>query len=218
MLRMVARLSRSARTIPRKSPRTSVTPALSIATSVPVPIAIPTSACRERRRVVDTVAGHRNHAPGLLEFAHDLGLALRQNPGVHLVDPQAARDRLGGDAAIAGQHHDPHAFAARRALSASAAFSLTGSAHADQPRRAAVDRHEHHGLALAPQILGPRVKLGGIDTVVAKHRGVAGQHEVAVDMGAHTFARERAELDRVGEFERARRRRQRRSPRPADAR
>jgi hypothetical protein len=33
-----------ARTIPRKSPCTSVMPALSIATSVPVPIAMPTSA------------------------------------------------------------------------------------------------------------------------------------------------------------------------------
>jgi penicillin V acylase-like amidase (Ntn superfamily) len=41
MFFMVERLSRRARTIPRRSPLTSVTPALSIATSVPVPIAIP---------------------------------------------------------------------------------------------------------------------------------------------------------------------------------
>ena len=40
----VARLKRRARTMPLRSPLTSVTPALSIATSVPVPIAIPTSA------------------------------------------------------------------------------------------------------------------------------------------------------------------------------
>ena len=45
MLRMVARDSRRARAMPRRSPLTSVTPALSIATSVPVPIAMPTSAC-----------------------------------------------------------------------------------------------------------------------------------------------------------------------------
>jgi len=45
MFRIVARLSRRARTMPRKSPLTSVTPALSIATSVPVPMAIPTWAC-----------------------------------------------------------------------------------------------------------------------------------------------------------------------------
>lgn len=42
MLATVARLSRRARAMARKSPLTSVTPALSRATSVPVPIAIPT--------------------------------------------------------------------------------------------------------------------------------------------------------------------------------
>ena len=42
MLRSVARERRRARTMPERSPRTSVTPALSIATSVPVPMAMPT--------------------------------------------------------------------------------------------------------------------------------------------------------------------------------
>jgi len=41
----VARLKRIARTMPRRSPLTKVTSALCIATSAPVPIAIPTSAC-----------------------------------------------------------------------------------------------------------------------------------------------------------------------------
>src|SRR6476620_3031873 len=45
MLRSVACDSFTARTMPRRSPLTSVTPALSMATSVPVPIAMPTSAC-----------------------------------------------------------------------------------------------------------------------------------------------------------------------------
>src|SRR5579863_8684304 len=44
MLRIVARLSARARAMPARSPLTNVTPALSIATSVPVPIATPTSA------------------------------------------------------------------------------------------------------------------------------------------------------------------------------
>src|SRR5215207_8384051 len=43
MLRIVARLSASAETTPRRSPEISVTSAASIATSVPVPIATPTS-------------------------------------------------------------------------------------------------------------------------------------------------------------------------------
>ena len=41
---MVARESRRARTIPLRSPFKSVTPALSMATSVPVPMATPTLA------------------------------------------------------------------------------------------------------------------------------------------------------------------------------
>ena len=44
MFRIVARLSFRSRTMPRRSPLTSVTEALSMATSVPVPIAMPTSA------------------------------------------------------------------------------------------------------------------------------------------------------------------------------
>src|SRR5207253_1040328 len=45
ILRIVAALRLRARTIPRRSPITKVTSADSIATSVPVPIAIPTFAC-----------------------------------------------------------------------------------------------------------------------------------------------------------------------------
>lgn len=44
MFAIADRLSARALAIPRRSPFTSVTPADSIATSVPVPIAIPTSA------------------------------------------------------------------------------------------------------------------------------------------------------------------------------
>ena len=54
--------SRRARTIPRRSPLTRVTEALSIATSVPVPIAIPTWAVRQGGGVVDAVAGHGDDA------------------------------------------------------------------------------------------------------------------------------------------------------------
>ncbi|OPY59774.1 MAG: hypothetical protein A4E57_04667 [Syntrophorhabdaceae bacterium PtaU1.Bin034] len=44
MFRMVALLKARARAIPRRSPLTRVTPALSMATSVPVPMAMPTCA------------------------------------------------------------------------------------------------------------------------------------------------------------------------------
>ena len=65
--------------MPRRSPLTSVMPALSIATSVPVPMAMPTSACGERRRVVDAVAGHRHHAPCACSDLNALDFVLGQH-------------------------------------------------------------------------------------------------------------------------------------------
>ena len=62
--------------MPRRSPLTSVTCALFIATSVPVPIAMPTSRLRQRGRVVDAVAGHRDDAAFALQPRDELELVL----------------------------------------------------------------------------------------------------------------------------------------------
>ena len=75
--------------MPRRSPFTSVTPALSIATSVPVPMAMPTCGLRERGSVVDAVAGHGDDAalglqalrrPSTLLRGQHLGLDVRRGP------------------------------------------------------------------------------------------------------------------------------------------
>src|SRR3974390_1946559 len=94
MLRMVARLRRRARTMPCKSPLISVTAALSMATSAPVPIAMPTCACAS--------AG----ASLMLKRLDRACLLIGQHLGDHLVDAELAADRLGGHAAVAGQHHN----------------------------------------------------------------------------------------------------------------
>jgi len=73
----VATESARARKIPIRSPFTSVSCALFIATSVPVPMAMPTSARAQGRCVVDTVAGHGNLSTGLLEVRHQALLVLR---------------------------------------------------------------------------------------------------------------------------------------------
>src|SRR5216684_6738722 len=76
ILRMVAWERRRARTMPPKSPFSSVTPALSIATSVPVPIAIPTSAAARAGAsltpspAMATICLHHETA-GLIERARD---------------------------------------------------------------------------------------------------------------------------------------------------
>ena len=111
MLLMVARLSRRARTTPRRSPLTRVTPALSIATSVPVPIAMPTCGLGQRRRVVDAVAGHGDDAALGLEPLDLLGLLVGEDLGADLVEPEPARDGLGRRAIVAGEHDEPEALA-----------------------------------------------------------------------------------------------------------
>ena len=58
MFLIVARLRRRAFAMPRRSPLTSVTPALSIATSVPVPHGDSDLCLGKGWGVIDSVAGH----------------------------------------------------------------------------------------------------------------------------------------------------------------
>jgi len=62
MLRIVARLKARPSCDAGEISLNEVMPALCIATSVPVPIAMPTSRLRERRRVIDAITGHRHHS------------------------------------------------------------------------------------------------------------------------------------------------------------
>ena len=64
----------------------------SIATSVPVPIAIPRSACASAGSVVDAVADHRHDLARGLQPSDSGSLLLRQHLGDHALDPDLARD------------------------------------------------------------------------------------------------------------------------------
>ncbi len=88
MLRMVARDNTIARSMPRRSPLTSVMPALSIATSVPVPISMPTSDWASAGASIDAVTRHRHRAPVGLQALHLTGriavLKGRMNADLHM--------------------------------------------------------------------------------------------------------------------------------------
>ena len=99
--------------MPRRSPFTSVTPALSIATSVPVPMAMPTCACASAGRVVDAVARHGDHAPADLQRPDRVQLLLGQHLRDHLLDAELAAHRVGGRARVAREHDDAHAHGLR---------------------------------------------------------------------------------------------------------
>ena len=78
-----------------------------MATSVPVPMASPRSACASAGRVVDPVADHRDDralAPGARD---DGGLVGRQHVGDHVVDADLGGDRARRPLVVAGEQHRP---------------------------------------------------------------------------------------------------------------
>ena len=91
-----------------------MTPALSIATSVPVPMAMPTSAWASAgASLMPSPAIATIRALGLQAPDH-LVLVLGQHLGVDLVDADLPGHRLGGGAVVAGQHDDAQALGVQR--------------------------------------------------------------------------------------------------------
>ena len=78
-----------------RSPRTSVRSPASIATSVPVPIAMPRSACGQRGRVVDAVADHRDRrGPRPAAARSRSTLSAGSTPAIDLVDADLGGHRV----------------------------------------------------------------------------------------------------------------------------
>ena len=100
--------------MPCRSPLTSVTAALSIATSAPVPMAMPTWACASAGASLMPSPAMRDEAALVLQLLDRRGLLVRQHLGDDLVDAELAADRLRRGAAVAGQHDDAHALGAQR--------------------------------------------------------------------------------------------------------
>ena len=100
------------------------------------------------RRVVDAVAGHRDHVPFGLKPLDHLPFLLGQHLGPDLVDPEFPRHGLGGRAAVAREHDDSQALGVE-SPTASGADSLIGSAMPSRPAGSAVDRDEDDRLAVA---------------------------------------------------------------------
>lgn len=149
MFAMVARDRRRARAMPRRSPFTSVTPALAIATSVPVPIAMRDVGAREGRRVVDAVSRHRGDSALGLEALHDRGLVGRQDLRDDLVDAELATDELRRRLAVAGQRDEPHPLVVEHADRVGRAV-LDRIGDAEEAGEPPVDRDEEDRLTLAP--------------------------------------------------------------------
>ena len=135
--------------MPRRSPFTSVTPRALHRDVGARAHRDADVALRERGRVVDAVAGHRDDVGPSPAAPARRGLVLREHLGDDLVDARAARaTACGGRAVVAGEHDDREP-SSRSARIASGVVGLIGSATPTSPAARAVDRDEHHRLALA---------------------------------------------------------------------
>src|SRR5215475_9456422 len=135
MLLIVVCDSFRARTMPVRSPLSSVTPALSIATSVPVPMAMPTSTA------------------AIPQFRDDRALLIRQHLGFDLGNPELLRNGLRRGAVVAGQHDDLDAFGRER-LQRFRRRRLHGIGDRKQSSESAVDRNTNDSCAVGAQPFG----------------------------------------------------------------
>ena len=108
---------------------------------------------RERRRIVDAVARHRDHAPRSLKRLDLFHLLLGKDFGHHFVDAELPADCLGSPARIAREHDDAYAPRLQRFDGLGCRF-LDRVGHRDHRRHASVDRGEHRRLALCPERIG----------------------------------------------------------------
>ena len=124
----------------------------SMATSVPVPMAMPTCGLRERRRVVDAIAGHGDHRTLLLQAFDCFGFPRGQDVGFE-GDSQLLCQGLGSGPVITRHHHHVDAFLLQRFDRRHRRFS-NRVGNGNQTRHAAIHGHEHHRLAVLSFCLG----------------------------------------------------------------
>ena len=147
---MVAWDSCRARTMPVRSPLSRVTPALSMATSVPEPIARPTSAAARAGASLTPSPAMATTRPSLAEPLDDVALVVGQDLGLDPVDAEAAGDGFGGDPVVAGEHDDLDAVGAQR-LERLGGGVLDRVGDGDDAGDLAVDADEDGGGAVGAQ-------------------------------------------------------------------
>ena len=180
---------------------------------------MPTSACGQRRRVVDAVARHRHDAALGLQPLDDRRPSARAAPR-----PRPPRSPASGRPPRAVARLSPVSMTtrmpvARSARSASGVEALIGSATPSRPGRLAVHRDEHHGLPLAPQRLGLRRRdRPGSTPSVSRSSAFPSATRRPSDPARHALPRDRLEVRRLARARARARARRRRWRRRADAR
>ena len=131
----------------------SVTPALSMATSVPELIASPTSAAARAGASLTPSPAIATTRPSLAEPLDDVALVVGQHVGLDPVDAEAAGDGFGGDPVVAGEHDDLDALGTER-LERFGGGRLDRVGDGEDARHRAVDADEDGGRTFGAQPVG----------------------------------------------------------------
>ena len=117
-----------------------------MATSVPVPIAMPTSAAASAGASLMPSPAIATTPPFRLEPRTTSALRSGQHLGVDALMPSLRADGLGRVAVVAGQHHEVDALGPKVADRLAARF-LPGVGHGQDGVGLAIDREEDHRFA-----------------------------------------------------------------------
>src|SRR5579884_2823458 len=148
---------------------------------------------RQRRGIIDAVAGHGHNATLALQLPDDLALLLRQDFRLYFVDPKFFCDRLGSSAAVAGQHHDADAFFVQKPDRFRRGF-LNGIHYAEDTSGPAINHDEHYRLTFLAQGLRAPLEWRSVRTQFGCEPPVAKRDPAAVHNAGDSLAGDRLEV------------------------
>ena len=197
MLPIIARLRRMAFSMPRRSPLRRVMPALSIATSVPVPIAMPTSAAASAGASLMPSPAIATTWPCSRSLTNAFVLVLRLDAGVDFIDAELLRDGACGALVVAGEHDDFDAELMQMVDGSGGRF-FDRIGDGEDARGASVNADEHRAVALVLKLRGFGFEICEItDALRFQKRRFADEHAPPIDFASDTAASGRFEVSDV---------------------
>ena len=146
----------------------------------------PDVSLRERRGVVDAIAGHGGPFASLLETFDDRDLLIGKHIGFDVIDANRHRHGFSRGAVVSGHHDDLEALP-MQVLDGFHCRRLDRVGDADQSGGLAADRHEHHGLAAASTFVRSRPQYARIDAERCHETEIADRDATAIDDARHSL-------------------------------
>jgi len=146
----------------------------------------------QRRRIVDAVADHANPVALGVKLLDGRQLVCRQQVAFGAVDADLSSDGLGGMRIVAGEHDGLDTQRVQFGDGLPAAV-LDRVRHGEQRQRARTVQQQHHGLALALQLIQLRFELRRAQAQFFDQAMIAQVVGLAINVAAHPATRQGSE-------------------------